>query len=78
MYSVSCSFVMFGFCIEMYIIANCCPVPLTMTGSLDASGKVPRTPWTLDSTSVSATSGLEPSFICTVTVLEDGRLDEVT
>jgi hypothetical protein len=32
----------------------------------------------LDSTSVSATSGLEPSFICTVTVLDEGRLADVT
>ena len=69
---------MFGFCIEMYIIANCWPVPLTITGSLEASGKVPRTPCTLDSTSVSAMSGLEPSLMLHRHGARDGRLGEVT
>ena len=78
MYSVSCSLVMFGFCIEMYIIAKESPVPLTMTGSLASEGRSPRTPYTFDSTSASATSGLAPSFILTVTVLAEGALDEVT
>ncbi len=77
-YSVSCSGVMFGFCIDRYIIAKSWPVPFTMTGSFASSGSVPRTPCTLDRTSVSATSGFDPSFICTTTVLDDGRLAEVT
>ena len=74
MYSVSCSAVMFGFCIARYISAKVRPVPLTITGSLASLGNWPRTPCTFDITSVSATSGLEPSRIWTVTVLEEGRL----
>ena len=77
-YSVSCSGDMFGFCIARYMIANCWPVPLTMVGSFASEGSCPRTCWTFDITSVSATSGLEPSFICTVTTLAEGRLCEVT
>ena len=78
MYSVSCSAVMFGFCAVRYIIANCWPVPLTITGSSASSGSWPRTDCTFDSTSVSATSGSEPSSMCTLTTLADGVLCEVT
>ena len=77
-YSVSCSWVMFGFSAARYISANCMPVPLTITGSSASSGSWPRTPCTLDSTSVSATSGLEPSFMCTLTTLAEGVDCEVT
>ncbi len=56
-YSVICSWVMFGFSAARYISANCMPVPLTITGSSASSGSWPRTPCTLESTSVSATSG---------------------
>ena len=44
-----------------YISAKSMPVPLTITGSSASSGSWPRTCCTLDSTSVSATSGSEPS-----------------
>ena len=77
-YSVSCSAVMFGFCIARYMIANCWPVPLTMVGSSASGGSSLRTCCTLDMTSVSAASGSEPSCICTVTTLAEGRLCEVT
>ncbi len=69
---------MFSFWNARYMIANCCPVPLTMTGSSASAGSEPRTCWTLDMTSVRATSGSAPSSICTVTVDEDGRLADVT
>ena len=78
MYSVSCSAVMFGFCTARYMIANCMPVPLTITGSSASEGSWPRTWLTLEMTSVRAESGSAPSCICTVTTLADGRLCEVT
>ncbi len=78
MYSVSCSLDMFGFCIARYMVANCMPVPLTMVGSLASAGSSLRTCCTLDMTSVSAMSGSEPSRICTLTVLAEGRLCDVT
>ena len=77
-YSVSCSGVIDSFWKARYRIANCIPVPLTITGSSESSGSSPRTCWTLDITSVNATSGSAPSRICTVTVETDGRLCEVT
>ncbi len=73
-YSVSCSWLMFGFSAARYISANCWPVPLTMTGSSASDGSWPRTLCTLESTSVSATSGSAPSCICTLTTLAEGRL----
>ncbi len=69
---------MFGFCAARYMSANCWPVPLTIEGSSAPSGSWPRTCWTLASTSVSATSGFEPSFICTLTTLAEGVDCEVT
>ena len=77
-YSVICSWVMFGFSAARYISANCMPVPLTITGSSASSGSLPRTPCTFDSTSVSATSGSEPSFMWTLTTLAEGVDCEVT
>ena len=73
MYSVICSGVMFGFCTARYMMANCRPVPLTITGSLASLGNLPRTWLTFDITSVSAASGFEPSFMWTVTVLAEVR-----
>ena len=73
-YSVSCSWVMFGFSAARYISAKSNPVPLTMTGSSASSGSSPRTCCTLASTSVSATSGLAPSSMFTLTTLTDGLL----
>ena len=77
-YSVTCSGVMFGFCTARYMMANCWPVPLTMTGSFASVGSLPRTWLTFEMTSVSAASGFEPSFMCTVTVLDDVALCDVT
>ena len=78
MNSVICSAVMFGFCNARYIMANCWPVPLTIVGSSASGGRSDRTCWTLDSTSVSAASGLEPSRMFTVTTLAEGVDWELT
>ncbi len=77
-YSVSCSWVMFGFSAARYISAKSNPVPLTMMGSSASAGRRPRTCWTLDRTSVSATSGSAPSRMFTLTTLAEGRLVELT
>ncbi len=77
-YSVTCSAVMLGFCSARYMMANCWPVPLTMVGSSASEGSWLRTCCTFDITSVSAASGSEPSRICTVTTLADGRLCDET
>ena len=76
-YSVSCSCVMFGFSAARYISAKSKPVPLTITGSSAPSGSSPRTCWTFESTSVSATSGSEPSSMLTLTTETEGVLCEV-
>ena len=68
---------MFGLSAARYMSAKSMPVPLTITGSSASSGSWPRTCWTLESTSVKATSGSEPSSMLTLTTETEGVLCDV-